>query len=57
MTKEHYFMNFTKEQLAVKLEELDKKYQRERSCDEIFAKKLLRVAEFNASSPEEKDLA
>lgn len=24
MTKEHYFMNFTKEQLAVKLEELDK---------------------------------
>jgi hypothetical protein len=57
MTKEHYFMNFTKEQLAVKLEELDKKYQRERSCDEILAKKLLRVAEFNASSPEEKDLA
>ena len=35
MTKEHYFMNFTKEQLAVKLEELDKKYQR----DEILAKK------------------
>ena len=34
MTKEHYFMNFTKE-----LEELDKKYQRERSCDEILAKK------------------
>lgn len=24
MTKEHYFMNFTKEQLAVKLEELEK---------------------------------
>ena len=39
MTKEHYFMNFTKEQLADKLEELDKKYQRERSCDEILAKK------------------
>ncbi|WP_165854723.1 hypothetical protein [Coprococcus sp. AF38-1] len=39
MTKEHYFMNFTKEQLAAKLEELDKKYQRERSCDEILAKK------------------
>lgn len=39
MTKKHYFMNFTKEQLAVKLEELDKKYQRERSCDEILAKK------------------
>lgn len=39
MTKEQYFMSFTKEQLAAKLEELDRKYQRERSCDEILENK------------------
>lgn len=38
MTKEQYFMNYTKEQLAMKLAELDKKYQRERPCDEILEK-------------------
>lgn len=35
MSKEQYLMNYTKEQLAAKL---DKKYRRERSCDEIMAK-------------------
>lgn len=39
MSKEQYLMNYTKEQLAAKLAELDKKYRRERSCDEIMAKK------------------
>lgn len=35
MSKEQYLMNYTKEQLAAKLAELDKKYRRER----IMAKK------------------
>ena len=41
MSKEQYLMNYTKEQLAAKLAELDKKYRRERSCDEIMAKKQI----------------
>lgn len=39
MSKEQYLMNYTKGQLAAKLAELDKKYRRERSCEEIMAKK------------------
>lgn len=41
MSKEQYLMNYTKEQLAAKLAELDKKYRRERSCDEIMQRNLL----------------
>lgn len=41
MSKEQYLMNYTKEQLAAKLAELDKKYRRERPVMRLWQRNLL----------------